>query len=149
MTSYFMTSYFIMSYFLMSWCHDAWWMMHDTWCTRHTGGMHPQCDPNERTHTWGDTLTVLPIERTHIFSQGGMHPQCNPTNGHTYFHRGGRTHNVTQRTDTQIFFDVSARIYASCARIFARIFMKIWLVVKYYFANISAMKAQIFMKFKT
>ena len=51
--------------------------------------------------------------------------------------RGERTHNVTQRTDTQIFFDKSARIYASCARIFARIFMKIWLVVKYYFINIS------------
>ena len=33
------------------------------------------------------------------------HPQCDPTNGHTYFHRGGRTHNVTQLTDTQIFLN--------------------------------------------
>ena len=37
--------------------------------------------------------------------QGGTHPQCNSTNGHIYFHRGGeRTHNVTQRTDTQFIF---------------------------------------------
>ena len=87
------------------------------------GGTHPQCNSTNR--------------HTYFHKGGGTHPQGNPTNGHTYFHRGGRTHNVTQRTDTQIFFDVSARIYASCARIFARIFMKIWLVVKYYFINIS------------
>ena len=38
--------------------------------------------------------------------EGGTHPQCNPTNGHTYFHRGvGRTHNVTQGTDTNLFLD--------------------------------------------
>ena len=37
-------------------------------------------------------------------TEGGAHPQFNPTNGHTYFQReGGRTHNITQRTDTQIF----------------------------------------------
>ena len=31
----------------------------------------------------------------------------------------------------------SAHVFTSCARIFARIFMKIWLVVKYYLMNIS------------
>ena len=37
-------------------------------------------------------------------TRGGTHPQYTPTNGHIYFHRGGgRTHNVTQRTDTHIF----------------------------------------------
>ena len=116
-------------------------------------GSNKDCLPMKGHTRGGDAPTVLPIEWTH---RGGMHPQCYPTNGHTYFHRGGgrthnlpqrtdthiftgggRTHNVTQRTDTQIFFDVSACIYASCARIFARIFMKIWLVVKYYFINIS------------
>ena len=53
------------------------------------GGMHPQCD-QLNGHT-----------------EGGMHPQCNTTYEHTYFYRGGgaRTHNVTQRTDTQIFLD--------------------------------------------
>ena len=41
-------------------------------------------------------------ERLH--TRGGTHPQCNLTDGHTYFQRGGgRTHNVTQRTDTHIF----------------------------------------------
>ena len=34
-------------------------------------------------------------------------------------------------------FITSARVYASWARIFARIFMKIWLVVKYYLMNIK------------
>ena len=44
-------------------------------------------------------------------TEGGTHPQCNPTNGHTYFHRGGgRTHNVTQRTDTQIFLDTLTKL---------------------------------------
>merc|ERR1711942_238970 len=72
-----------------------------------------------------------------IFTGGGTHPQCNPTNGHTYFPKGG-THPQCNPTNGHTnFFDVSARIYASCARIFARIFMKIWLVVKYYFINIS------------
>ena len=53
------------------------------------GGTHPQCNPTNG-HTY--------------FHKGGTHPQCNPTNGHTYFHKGGgRTHKVTQRTDTHIF----------------------------------------------
>ena len=80
------------------------------------------CKYQTKGHTrGGDAPTVLPIERTH---RGGTQPQCNPTNGHTYFHRGGdaptiypnerthifsqgggRTHNVTQRTDTPIFFE--------------------------------------------
>ena len=48
------------------------------------------------------SMQVLAIERTH---RGGMHPQCNPTNRRTYFHRGGgRTHNVTQQTDTPFFW---------------------------------------------
>ena len=37
-------------------------------------------------------------------TRGGTHPQYTQSNGHTFFHRGGgRTHNVTQRTDTHIF----------------------------------------------
>ena len=76
------------------------------------------------------------IQRKDTQRGGRTHNLPQRTDTHI-FTGGGRTHNVTQRTDTQIFFDVSARIYASCARIFARIFMKIWLVVKYYFINIS------------
>ena len=54
------------------------------------------------------SMQVLAIERTH---RGGTHPQCNPTNGHKYFHRGGGlTHNVTQRTDTHIFFDKQTKL---------------------------------------
>ena len=107
-----------------------------------TGGGGRTHNVTQRTDTHifprgGRTHNVTQRTDTHIFTRGGTHPQGNPTNGHTYFHRGGRTHNLTQRTDTQIFFDESARIYASCARIFARIFMKIWLVVKHYFINIS------------
>ena len=64
-------------------------------------GSNEDCLPM-KGHTQGeDAPTVLPIEWTHM---GGTHPQCNPTNRHTYFHRGGgRTHNVTQRTDPHIF----------------------------------------------
>ena len=55
--------------------------MHDTWCTRHTGGMHPQCNRMKghtqgRTHpqcyqlnwhTGGDAPTMYPNEQTHKF----------------------------------------------------------------------------------
>ena len=55
------------------------------------GGTHPQCNPtNGHTyfHRGGDAPTMLPKERTHIFSQGGGDR--------------GHTHNVTQRTDTHL-----------------------------------------------
>ena len=59
--------------------HDV--MMHDEWCMMHE--THRGDAPTMKGHTQeGDALTVLPIERTH---------------------RGGRTHNATQRTDTHIF----------------------------------------------
>ena len=83
----------------------------------------------------GSNEDCLPM-KGHTRGRGRTHNVTQQTDTHI-FNGGGRTHNITQRKDTQIFFDMSARIYASCARIFARIFMKILLVVKHYFINIS------------
>ena len=63
-------------------------------------GSIEDCLPLKGHTRGGDAPTVLPIEWTH---RGGKHPRCNPTNGHTYFQRGGRTHNLTQQMDTHIF----------------------------------------------
>ena len=58
---------------------------------------------NERTHTRG-RHTHSVTNWTDTQRGGHTHNECNPTNGHTYFHRGeGRTHNVTQQTDTHMF----------------------------------------------
>ena len=59
----------------------------------HERGTHPQC------------------YQLNGHTEGGMIPRCNPTYGHKYFHRGGgRTHNITQRMDTQIFFDTLTKL---------------------------------------
>ena len=44
---------------------------------------------------------------------------------------------VHKRKRARAHFIASARVYASCARICARIFMKIWLLVDYYLMSIS------------
>ena len=77
LTSWHMTPYFMMSYFMTS-CmmHDAWYMMHET----HRGDA-PTMQPK-----WKDT------------HKRGAQLQCYQLNGHT---GGGRTHNITQQTDTQ------------------------------------------------
>ena len=45
----------------------------------------------------GSNEDCLPMEE---LTRGGTHPQCYQLNEHT---RGGRTHNVTQQTDTNVF----------------------------------------------
>ena len=56
-------------------------------------------------------------------NKGGTHPQYTPMNGHTYFHRGGgRTHNVTQRTDTHIFTGGGGRTHNVTQRTDTQIF---------------------------
>ena len=45
----------------------------------------------------GSNEDCLPMKG---LTQGGTHPQYYQLNGHT---EGGRTHTVTQRTDTRIF----------------------------------------------
>ena len=51
-------------------------------------GSNEDCLPMKGHTRAGDAPTVLPIERTHVFSQ-----------------EGGCTHNVSQQMDTQIFVD--------------------------------------------
>ena len=59
-------------------------------------GSTKDCLPMEEHTRGGDAPTVLAIEWTH---RGGPNEQT-----HISSKGGGRTHNVTQRTDTQFFF---------------------------------------------
>ena len=67
-------------------------------------GSNEDCLPMKGHARGGDAPTMAPNERTHVFSQGGgrTHNVTQRTDTHI-FTGGGRTHNVIQRTDTQIF----------------------------------------------
>ena len=80
------------------------------------GGLPPKFVFHRRSSSTKGCLPPKVVFHRRTY-RGVTHPQCNPTNRHTqggdtptvllneWTHRGGRTHNVTQRTETKNFFD--------------------------------------------